>query len=236
MNGTDTMRQSNSPNTAGIGVPAEGVRVRTWRVGSLSMGIALMLIGTAFAVSLWQETEAYEMLMWIAPIIFILLGAELLIHLKMTGNRNTIVRYDWISIFFVGVMGMGSIVLASVMSTGLFDELKQGFNMTERTAFVETEKLSVPAEVTKVVVQSSGGEKIEKADAREVQVLGQILYRSVEPASNVSDSIMKTSIVGSTMYIMIGSMEHSTNEFRSDYVRSRLIVVLPQDVVVEQWN
>lgn len=82
--------------------------VRTWRVGSLSMGITLMLIGTALAVSLWQDAEAYELLLWVAPVVFVLLGAELLIYLRTAGKHGMIVRYDWISVLFVGAPELSS--------------------------------------------------------------------------------------------------------------------------------
>ncbi|MBH5319835.1 hypothetical protein I6N90_18710 [Paenibacillus sp. GSMTC-2017] len=233
MNHSDSM---NSPIEAGTTVATQPSSKRTWRVGSLSMGITMILIGTAFAVSLWQDTEIYDLLAWVAPVIFILLGTELLLYLAMSGNRNNIVRYDWMSIFFVGLIGMASVVLALLMSTGLIEEMKQGLHATERTTFVESEKVTVPTEVNKIVVQSDGGVTIERANTKDIQLIGQIRNWSVEPMSNVNDSLIQTNIVGSTMYVLIRSIDHNESVFVSDGTQTRLILTLPQNIKIEDWG
>lgn len=218
-----------APGTAGGGI-------RTWRVGSLSMGITLILMGTAFAVSLWQDAEAYEMLLWVAPIVFVLLGAELLIHLKMSGSRDTVVRYDWVSVFFVGLIGAASLMLALLMSTGVFDELRSGLQMTQRTAFVDTESIAIPAEVKKVVVQATDGVTLNEADTREAHLLGQIRYWSDGPLTSINEEIWRTEIVGDTMYIVIGIVPRRDGGLVTDAVRPMLMLALPKGLQVDMQN
>lgn len=208
--------------------------MRTWRVGSLSMGITLMLIGTALAVSIWQDAEAYEMLLWVAPIVFILLGAELLIHLKLSGSQHTIVKYDWISVFFVGVIGTASLVLALLMSSGLFDELNRGLHMTQRSAFVDTVKETVPEHISKIMVSSLGNVEIKTAPEREVQLFGQIRYWSAEPLAKLNESMMRTNTAGDTMYIMIGTVERRDGGFVTDTVHPQLTLIVPEGIEIEE--
>ncbi|CAM4367245.1 hypothetical protein L1N85_22580 [Paenibacillus alkaliterrae] len=206
--------------------------IRTWRVGSLSMGVMLILMGTALAVSIWQDIEAYEMLMWVAPVVFIMLGAELLLYLKFSNSERAIVRYDWISVFFVGAVGLASLGLAFLMSTGLFDELQRGLNMTQRSAFVDTKTVQVPAEVNKIIVHSMGGVEFGETDTREVQLFGQVRYWSAEELERLDDRMMDTKIAGTTMYVMIGTVERRDGGFVSDTVDPQLTLIVPKGVEV----
>lgn len=204
--------------------------VRTWRVGSLSMGVTLMLMGTALAVSLWQDIRAYEMLLWVAPVVFIMLGAELLLYLKFSGSERAIVHYDWMSVFFVGMTGAASLGLALLMSSGLFDELQRGLHMTQRTAFVDTRAVKVPAEINKMVVHSFGGVQFGETDTRELQLFGQIRYRSSEKLERLDDKMLQTRMVGTTMYVMIGSADHRDGGIISDTVTPELTLIVPKGV------
>ncbi|NIK79860.1 hypothetical protein FHS15_005027 [Paenibacillus castaneae] len=210
----------------------EPATIRTWRVGSLSMGVTLVLMGTALAVSLWQNLEAYEVLMWIAPIVFVMLGAELLLYLKFSGSERTIVRYDWISVFFVGVIGTASIGLALLMSTGLFDELQRGLNMTQRSAFIETNAVEVPASIQKIVVHSLNRIELGETDTHEVQLIGQVRYWSAEKLDKMD--MLQTKTIGTTMYVMIGALERRDGGFVSDTVDPQLTLVLPKDIEIVQ--
>lgn len=209
--------------------------VRTWRVGSLSMGVTLILVGTALAVSLWQDMEAFEVLVWVAPVVFIMLGAELLLYLKFSNSARTIVRYDWMSVFFVGMVGTASLGLALLMSTGLFDELQRGLQMSQRSAFVETKKIVVPADIKKIVVHTLDGVTLEQTETRELKLFGQIRYWSSEKYERLDNKMLKTDVVGSTMYVMVGSVDHRDGGLISDTVSPELTLIVPKDVeVVEQ--
>lgn len=224
-------------NNVNIANPAvkniEGLR--TWRVGSLSMGVTLMLLGTALAVSLWQDIEAYEVLLWVAPVVFIMLGAELLLFLKFSSSERAIVRYDWMSVFFVGAVGVTSLGLALLMSTGLFDELQRGMQMTQRSAFVDTKTVKVPGEITKIVVHAWDEVTFEQSDTRELKLLGQVRYWSAEKMERLDNRLLQTEIVGKTMYVMVGAIERRDGGLISDTVHPELTLIVPQGIeVVEQ--
>ncbi|MGO4369942.1 hypothetical protein [Paenibacillus sp. 2TAB19] len=221
----------NALDTLNRPLPDGGIR--TWRVGSLSMGVTLMLIGAALAASLWQNIQAYEMLLWVAPIVFILLGLELLLYLKFSGSDRAIVRYDWVSVFFVGLIGTASLGLALLMSTGLFDELQRGLQTTQRSVFVEPHSLQVPDNVSKVIVQSIGGVVLGESDTREAKLFGQIRYWSAEPISEPDKELMQTTVVGNTLYIMVGTLDRRDGGLVTDTYDSQLTLVLPKGLEVE---
>ncbi|WP_169090180.1 hypothetical protein [Paenibacillus sp. PL91] len=223
----------STANLSNPAVQAQG-GIRTWRVGSLSMGVTLMLMGTALAVSLWQDIEAYDVLMWVAPVVFIMLGAELLLYLKFSSSERAIVRYDWISVFFVGVIGTASLGLSLLMSTGLFDELQRGLQMTQRSAFVDAKAVKVPAEVDKIVIHSLSSVEYGESDARELKLFGQVKYWSAEKLESLDHKMMQTNIVGKTMYVMIGAVEHRDGRLVSDTVNEELTLTVPKGVEVVQ--
>lgn len=206
--------------------------IRTWRVGSLSMGVTLILMGTGLAVSFWQEIEAYEMLMWVAPVVFILLGVELLLYLKLSSSERAIVRYDWISVFFVGVIGVASLGLALLMSTGLFDELQRGLQMTQRTAFIETKKEQVPANIEHIVVHTYSDIQLTESEVQELQLFGQVRYSSSKPMERQDDHLLKTEIIGSTLYVMIGSFDKRDGGIVSDDLDMHMTLAVPKGVKV----
>lgn len=233
-NSINKMHLPPPPGSPPSASPAQGIR--TWRVGSLSMGITLILMGTAFAVSLWQETEAYELLLWVAPVVFILLGLELLLYLKMSGNKDTIVRYDWISVMFVGMVGAASLVLALLMSTGVFDELRNGLQMTQRMAYVETEGVPIPAEVKKVVIQATDGVTWNETETREARLMGQIRYWSKDPISSINEDIWRTETIGDTMFIVVGIVPRRDGGLVTDAVRPMLMLALPAGLEVTKQS
>lgn len=206
--------------------------IRTWRVGSLSMGVTLILMGTGLAVSFWQDIEAYEMLMWVAPVVFILLGVELLLYLKLSSSERAIVRYDWISVFFVGVIGTVSLGLALLMSTGLFDELQRGLQMTQRTAFIETKTEQVPSNIEHIVVHTYSDIQLTETDSQELQLFGQVRYSSPKPMERQDDHILKTEIIGSTLYVMVGSFDNRDGGIISDSLDMHMTLAVPKGVKV----
>jgi Predicted membrane protein len=213
--------------------PSGAQAPRVWRVGSISMGVTLMLIGTALAVSLWQDANAYELLPWAAPVVFILLGGELLVHLKLSGRPGVIVRYDGVSLFFVSVIGIGSLAAAALLSTGLLDELRNEWHAVNRTAFVKMEPVPVAEGLNRIVVQSASGVAVDAQDTDEIGLTGQIRYRSKEPFGSL-DGMIRTHTSGTTLYIFVGTPDRQDGSRSADVVRTGLILTVPYNIEVEQ--
>ncbi|GLX71351.1 hypothetical protein [Paenibacillus glycanilyticus] len=207
--------------------------MKQWRVGSLSMGITLLLIGIAIGLSIWIGTESLELLLWVAPAVFILLGIEMLVHLKLSKEEKPILRYDWMSMFYVAVIGAGSLLMAGFTSTGLLGEVRDQLQMTERTAIVQSEPVSVPDGIKKIVVQSLRPVQLDQGESRAVQLLGQVQYWSPKPLKQ-PEQMVATSTVGSTMYVLINGFEHKDGSIGSESINQELTLVLPQEIEIEK--
>jgi len=208
----------------------EGKRV--WRVGSISTGVTFILIGAALAASLWIDFQAYEAFSWIAPILFMMLGAEVLFYVKYAGSAGVGIRYDWFSIFVVGVIGLASLGLTLLMSTGLFDELQRGLQMTQRSVFVEAQSVEVPEHISNIVVHSLSHVEIEETHQRELQLFGQVQYWSSKKLELSGASLLQINVVDSTMYVMIGAVDRRDGGLVSDTVDAQLTLVVPEGIEV----
>lgn len=90
----------------------ENVRqVRTHRIGTITLGVALVVFGSLFLVHLFLPALKYQMIFHMWPCIFILLGVEILVGTRRSGDgfvydAGAIVLLMLLTIF---AMGMGAI-------------------------------------------------------------------------------------------------------------------------------
>lgn len=207
---------------------------RVWKIGTYSMGLSLIGIGLAFAVSLWQTVTSYELLLWLAPIVFIVLGLELIVAHSAKFMRTYKVQYNWLSVFFVGCVGAGALVLSALLSSGLLDEVNQIFQMKVRSVYVEeSAKLSDPA-IEKIVIKSELGYELQKeAGTDEVALLGMLQYESKEPIKLGEQQLLKTKQIGSVLYIFIQNLDFESNRLVNSYVHSQLVLSVPDNIEIK---
>lgn len=208
---------------------------RVWKIGTYSMGITLIGIGLAFAASLWQAVTAYELLLWLAPIIFIVLGLELMIIHAPRFSRKYKIEYNWLSLFFVGCVGVGALILAAVLSTGVLDEVNEAFNIKDRSIYIEESAELSDQSIEKVVIRSQLGYEVrQQPGINEISLLGTVQYEARDPVKLADQQLLKTKQVGNVLYIFIQNLEYESNHFASSYVRSQLVLNLPDHLEVEE--
>lgn len=207
--------------------------MKNWRVGTLSMGVTLVVTGIALALSMFAGHKAYDTLLLAAPLVLVLLGVELLVYLKLAGSERTNVRYDWISLFLVAAIGIYSLGLSMFGSLGLLDEIRREVRAAEHTITLEPERHAVPESVKRIVVNGRGHVKIDRTADREMHLMGQIRYWSPEP-KNIANggALLKTNQVGSTLYVWIEGVSRDRDWFRPspDHL---LTLVVPEQIEVE---
>lgn len=86
--------------------PVAAVRER--RVGTLTFGFTLVVMGAAMMASLFYPQMDFTLLMKASPSILIFLGAEVLLSARKGGR----VKYDW--------LGMVLCLLFVIIALGLF--------------------------------------------------------------------------------------------------------------------
>lgn len=92
----------------------EGGELRTRRVGSVTFGLTLILFGVLFLIHIVEPSLNYEVIFNLWPVVFILLGIEILIenHRSNAGQYKFI--YDFPAILMLVMMLLFAMVMAAV--------------------------------------------------------------------------------------------------------------------------
>ncbi|WP_051620854.1 LiaF transmembrane domain-containing protein [Paenibacillus sp. UNC451MF] len=210
--------------------------MKKWRVGTLSMGLTLILLGVILFMSQWQGIQAFDAFIAWWPIIFVLLGLEIIIYLLFSRKENSILQYDFMSLFFVGVICIGCLGFALLTSVGIMGEVRSMMGATEETRDLPTVKEALGDGVKKIVVQSADQNvKIDKSADRSVQIFGTFRERIKGGGQSRpldKDQIISVHTAGDIMYVQIKRLP-SEQGIQSYYPWMTVTVVLPQDVQVE---
>lgn len=225
---------NESMNEARYASPSQHKPV--WRIGSISMGVTLIGIGLSFATSLWQDSSAYELLLWLAPLVFIMLGAELLIMLKVNRSERYHVKYDWLSLWFVAIIGAGAMFMSILFYTGITEQINQALNMKERTLYIDEQAPQpIDANVNKIVIKSALGVEIaEHESLSELYLTGMIEYEAKEALAIRDQQLMNTKKIGDVLYVFINNIERDSGVFVNNWVSTSLVLSVPAGVTIEQ--
>lgn len=72
--------------------------MRTWRVGSISMGTLLLFLGVLLLLSQLAGWDSSHVLAGWWPVLLIVLGAEILVYLFQSKEEKPLLKYDFLSI------------------------------------------------------------------------------------------------------------------------------------------
>ncbi|MGG1631704.1 LiaF transmembrane domain-containing protein [Rossellomorea sp. NRS-1567] len=192
--------------------------MRTWRVGSMSMGASLLFLGIFLLLSqLLKWDSAYVLAGW-WPVLLIVLGAEILVYLFLSKQEKPILKYDFLSIIFVAVIGTVGIGFTVVQATGLMGQMQSFFDSEVKTADLPSYSHQVGDDVKRIVVDSSHYPiTVETVTDKEVSVFGT--YRSSftggKPSLSNPEDYLMTTQKGDTLYITLKSLPDSNGWMQS---------------------
>ncbi|MFD2614188.1 hypothetical protein [Paenibacillus gansuensis] len=223
--------------------------MRQWRVGTFSMAACLIMAGLLLLSSQVSGKSAEDALSLWWPVIFILLGAEVLVYLAVHRRENPVLKWDMLSIVFVGFLGMVCLGVLGLSSTGVLQEVRYTMASVESTEDIPAWQQAVAPGVERIVVLGSVYTRwpirLEASDAREVNVFGT--YRkvsSVESAAAGSGGIsadvevtkedfIAWNQVGKTLYITIKNPPQHRGFDENREPLQQLVLSLPKSVKLE---
>jgi hypothetical protein len=199
------------------------------------MGLSLVLVGITLLISMWNGSTAFDTLIAWWPIVFVLLGLEILIYLVIKGKENSVLHYDMFSILFVGVLCFLCLGFALAAGSGLTKEIRQALGSENRTYDLPEIEQSIPAGVTKIIVQSNGAvPTIDTITSREVHLFGN--YNVTHSQTDVPvvhvDDVASIRTIDDTMYISIKELPKHVG-LNESYPHTTLTLAFPQDVPYE---
>ncbi|MEW8985100.1 MAG: hypothetical protein AB2388_25765 [Bacillus anthracis] len=207
--------------------------MRTWRVGTFSMGAALLLLGIYLLLSqLMGFNIEHIMISW-WPIILVILGLEILLFLLFSRKEKPFLKYDFISIFFVAVLGMSGIGFALLSSSGVLQSVSAYMNSEENTYEIENVEQAIGENVKRVVVSTGGNPiSIEGTDLNEVSMFGTVHSTLANSEMSKMDYVSMNE-KGDTLYINIKRMPEYSNGPFNHYTSMDATLLVPVNLQLE---
>jgi len=200
-----------------------------WKVGRLSMGLFLVLLGgVTFASKFWGAGILDQAWTW-WPIVFVLLGLEILMYTAWKGTRERI-RYDLFSMFITAVLVFCCIGFALVSSLGLTSQVRDMMSSVQETRVLPDWHEKLPVGVTKVIVQGENpyAVKIDATTSPEVHVFGSYVYTGNEDELK-GQELYQTKHIGDTLYVLLSQIP---TRFMQPQHQLDVTIVVPEGITV----
>ncbi|UII56371.1 hypothetical protein LS684_02475 [Cytobacillus spongiae] len=210
--------------------------MRTWRVGTFSMGASLLFLGIYLFLSQIFEFDLLHVMMSWWPIILVVLGIEILAFLFLSKSEKPLLRYDILSILFVSVIGTIGIGFAILQSIGLTDKVEEVLNREQRSFELPGFEMPVDRNVKKIVIQTNRYPiTIEGTTEQEVSMFG--VYEAVtgkkEKLLEEWKDYMVAEKKGDTIYLQLKGMPSNSYGMFSEQTELTATILIPTHVALE---
>ncbi|MET1176786.1 hypothetical protein ABG775_02215 [Peribacillus simplex] len=211
--------------------------MRTWRVGTISMGISLVGLGLVLLVSQIADMNLTTILLSWWPLLFIILGGEILLYIYFSRKESSFVKYDILSILFVGLLGTTGIVLILLTSSGLMDQVRAAVNSEEKTINLPGFNQNAGKGIQRVVLDSGTYPlTIESGNDGKVSVFGTYGERVMKDADTLlkkAEDYLLVERSGDTLYISFKDLPSQNGLLDSGAKNLKATLIIPAELAVE---
>ncbi|TYR73682.1 hypothetical protein FZC79_17555 [Rossellomorea vietnamensis] len=206
--------------------------MRVWRVGSISMGAALVFLGIMLLLTqILEWNKAYVMTGW-WPFILIVLGGEILFYLFFANQENPKVKYDVVSILFAVIISAAGISLSLLQASGVMGAVQSWVSAEEKTLEIPVFNHPLTDEIKRVIVDTGPHDlTIEGGTGDEVSVFGT--YRSTtydgKGKLNSPEDYLQYEKKGDSLYISLMGLPSESGPFER-YSQMDATLVVPTKV------
>ena len=213
--------------------------VRQWRVGTFSMGIALIALGLFLIFARVYELPVmwYVVKWW--PLLLVLLGLEMVVYNLLANAQKSALRftYDIFSIFLVAVFLCFSAAFYFVETAGVI-AMAQKF-LLSAPQVVEAEKIAYPVsdhlQALSLEVES-GTLNLRAYDGDNIKVSviykGHFLSRE-EAEAFAADQYIKQELLGDTLSLRLFKPAVAHHFFNHPAPEQEVTVFIPEGIDVE---
>ncbi|SDM50132.1 hypothetical protein [Sediminibacillus halophilus] len=205
--------------------------MKKWRVGSISMGAALILLGVVIMLSQFLEWNATTVLLAWFPLILVVLGVEIILYVYLSQQEQPVVKYDFLSIIFITCLGGIALILFIGASTGVLDKIKTTVQAEEVEATLPPIEKTVDEKVKKIVLESAEGTSLETNNTGDVHIFGTFHSSTMSKKDIRPEEIASFHQIGDTMYIEM--LEAPSSRFGYDESQFTATVSIPGNLETE---
>jgi hypothetical protein len=192
--------------------------MRTWRVGTFSMGASLVFLGLFLFLSRFLGFDLVHVMTAWWPILLIVLGVEILLYLFFSRQEKPILKYDFVSIIFVGLLGMAGILFATLSATGIMGKVEEVVAREERSFALPDFSYQMDDSIKRVVLRTVGYQTtIEASDEKEVSMFGTYRTQTTKKRKMLTnaDDYVQANKKGDTLYVNVKTLPNELGPFYS---------------------
>lgn len=201
--------------------------MRTWRVGTISMGVSLLFLGVMLLLSqVFKWDTAYVLISW-WPLLLIVLGVETLLYFLQSKTEKPYLKFDLLSIFFVGIIGMGGIGFTIFQASGFLDHVGAYLEGEVKTESLPSYNRAVGDEINRILVDAGNHPvTIESYSDKEVSVFGTYRAQEIDGKSLITNSeeYLFTKVKGDTLYITFQELPERQGLTHQSTMQAKLVV------------
>jgi hypothetical protein len=209
--------------------------MRTWRVGTFSMGATLVFLGLFLFLSRFMGLDLVHVMSAWWPLLLIVLGIEILLFLFFSRQEKPVLKYDFLSIIFVGLLGTVGIVIAMLSATGIMEKVEDVVAREERSFELPDFSYQMDDSIKRVVLRTVGYQTtIEATEEKEVSMFGTYRTQTTEKEKFLTsaDEYVYANKKGDTLYINVKTLPNEWGPFYSHQEIASTILI-PKGVQLE---
>jgi len=206
--------------------------MRQWRVGTLTMGLLLVLTGVGLLLGQFNKLAVVDFSLKWWPLLFILLGIEVLLQNQFKKDENSKIRYDIFSIIIILLIVLTGLGLQTFSQLGLVELARTEISTH---SFVVQGSMEIPLEAgIEKIVLATGHSQIDIHSSQGNSIIAnsnlQVRAQSQLEAQDSAGQYQKISQqrVANTLYI-----ELQPNHTSGSVVNSDFSLIIPEHVSVE---
>jgi hypothetical protein len=200
------------------------------------MGLLLLITGAGLIYAQINEKMVLDLALKWWPLVFVLLGAEVLWQSWQAKKNDTRIAYDVLGVFIIIIVLCFGLTMEGLRESGIIEQCRTSLISQEYELTNAADPIPVDAGLKKVVIeQSSDPLEIINCSADSITASWKSNVRSTSRAEAVNmmkqGQMLQTRREGNTLYVAF-SASHSSSFLPSGINNQRNTIYLPEDLQV----
>jgi hypothetical protein len=198
-------------------------------------GGSLVFLGLLLFLSRFMGLDLVHVMSAWWPILLIVLGIEILLYLFFSRQEKPILKYDFVSILFVGLLGMAGIWFATLSATGIMGKVEEVVAREERSFQLLDFSYQMDDSIKRVVLRTTAYQTtIEATEEKEVSMFGTYRTQTTKKEKPLAsaDDYVYAKRKGDTLFVNVKTLPNEVGPFYS-HTEMASTILIPKGVELE---